>query len=731
MTTHRVFIGRDEEVKIVAQVLLETPPGSVLLVGRPGMGKTALARAVFSSEQLAERFGSRRYWVSMGHVQSRFGMLSAIARAMGNEETREPEVLDHLRRAPALLVMDDVCLGGGDAAIDVDEVVTDLLRLGGIGFVATAKTAAQAFSLRWTRILALEPLAASQTREVFLSMAGDSVDHNLVDDAIAATGNVPGVAELLGRATALAGALPTTLAPAADDASRMQHIVDTAVERVTAMAGSETVRRLLAIVAALPNGLSVDDVGKVTGLASTDTNALLELGLVVRDGNRLRVIAPLVERVRRAVSISDIDRQRCADYFLKVAHEGASIGSAGGHQSLARVGNEAENIQWALRWALEHNDADAPRAALAFGNFMRYTGAGDPQILDAAREAARRQRDAELEARLTSRLADATLNRFDHVRAQQLYNDAAVLFRSVGEARGEAASERSLGVIALRQSRWHQAEEHFRRARAVSDAAGDALGAASAVERLGDVLVGLGRIPEATAHLLDALKRYESLANVRGQANCHLSLAEIALDDDRIEDAEASLALALEMHQSTGDQLGIANSLFWKAEIKRRREDPGAVQAFAEALALYQRVGNKKGEANCVYYLARAALKKRTELQDAEDRFRSAAVLYRRIGDTGGEANTIVGIADVTAAKERIVEAASYYREALALYQQNGDWRSIGESHVRLAAVSDGNERQSHIDAAVDAWQRVRRDDLVAELRAAPDIAAMRHEHWP
>ena len=59
--------------------------------------------------------------------------------------------------------------------------------------------------------------------------------------------------------------------------------------------------------------------------------------------------------------------------------------------------------------------------------------------------------------------------------------------------------------------------------------------------------------------------------------------------------------------------------------------------------------------------------------------------------------------------------------DALDSHSRFGNPYWIGETHRRLARLSEGEERQRHVGAARAAWSSIDRPDRVAELDAEFD----------
>jgi hypothetical protein len=61
-------------------------------------------------------------------------------------------------------------------------------------------------------------------------------------------------------------------------------------------------------------------------------------------------------------------------------------------------------------------------------------------------------------------------------------------------------------------------------------------------------------------------------------------------------------------------------------------------------------------------------------------------------------------------------EAEAKYGAALALYQRIPDPYSVGVTYRDLARAASEESRVLHVAAAREAWRKIKRDDLVAQL---------------
>jgi hypothetical protein len=145
----------------------------------------------------------------------------------------------------------------------------------------------------------------------------------------------------------------------------------------------------------------------------------------------------------------------------------------------------------------------------------------------------------------------------------------------------------------------------------------------------------------------------------------------------------------------------------------------GSASAIERVLERALAAGLTEQAAQCSESLGDIAVA-HSEHDTARKRCEEALPLYRKVGDVLGEANCIQSVGDIARTAGNAGEAESRYRESLALYARIPEPFSIGQTHRQLArlATGDPGARKAHVDAAREAWRRIQRDDLVAELDA-------------
>jgi hypothetical protein len=113
----QIFFGRDDELKAIIEIIVSTSAARVAILGPGGVGKTLLAHAVLTHEEVEGRFGDSRYLVPCESLTSRNALLVALAKSLAviqpgrttfdsYSEALEARVLSSLNSKQCILCLD-------------------------------------------------------------------------------------------------------------------------------------------------------------------------------------------------------------------------------------------------------------------------------------------------------------------------------------------------------------------------------------------------------------------------------------------------------------------------------------------------------------------------------------------------------------------------------------------------------------------------------------------------
>ena len=574
--------GRDEEIAGLVAALLAVQPEPVPVLGPPGIGKTNLALTVAHDARVEARYGSRRSFVRCDGLRSRADLAGAIASTLGLtlSPNNESAVLVELGRGPTLLIVDNAETPWDSDTLGVEELLGRLAGVSDLALLVTLRGNERPAGVAWREAFRPQPISPAAARELFLSLAGRQFasDPHL-DDLLSALDHVPLAVTLV---AALAEGEPsldslwqrwqserTAMLQRAGGKDRLTNIelsyeLSWSGSRMTSEA-----KRFLQLLALLPAGLAHADLAAVLPQANTAARTLRKTGLAFDEANRLRVLAPLREYVRRRYPPESGDLQHMITRFVSlVAEYGPQLGTAQGDAARARLLADAQNIETMLLRGVADVDAGAViKAAPAWAEFVRFAGAGSPAPIEAAAMAAKRAGDLIGEANCVKGLGDIARARSDHDGAQARYEAALPLYHQVGDSLGEANCILSLGEIVRARSDHEGALARYEAALPLYRQVGNLLGEANCISGLGEIARVRSDHDGARGRYEAALPLYRQVGSLLGEGNCHVGIARLYMAQGQPSEAAVRFRDAVGYYERFGDPYSVGAAHFLWSQV--------------------------------------------------------------------------------------------------------------------------------------------------------------------
>ncbi|KAJ7626749.1 hypothetical protein B0H17DRAFT_1218516 [Mycena rosella] len=278
----QIFHGRDTELRDVIDILTQSTPARIAILGPGGMGKTALTTAALHHPDVTRKY-TERYFISCHATTTCTDLISILADYLGVEPGSylANRVTRFLKYAPpTLLVLDNFeTPWESETRPAVEEFLATVTEVAHVALLITMRGAERPAKVKWTRpfLLPLRPLDDSAALRTFVDIAGDDHEKSLVTQVLELTGNLPLAVSLMASVVSHEG---------------VPHKFQNDPEA----------QELLSLLSILPDGLSQGEIlysklpiRNVLGCKST----LIQTSLAYVDvGKRLRVLPPVREYVR-------------------------------------------------------------------------------------------------------------------------------------------------------------------------------------------------------------------------------------------------------------------------------------------------------------------------------------------------------------------------------------------------------------------------------------------------
>jgi nucleoside phosphorylase/tetratricopeptide (TPR) repeat protein len=637
------FFGRDAVAEQVTAAVLRAPTPAIVLLGPGGIGKSTLTLEVLQREEVAARFGARRWFVRLDAAPTAEAAVGLVMAALGLTPHGRPlaEVRAFLAGAPGVLALDNLETPWEGDREPTDAMLGELAGISGVVLVASVRGAERPAGVAWGETVVVEPLAEKPAVHLFCDIWRGRRDD-------------PALAGLLARLEGVPLAI-TLLAHVAEGAS-LSGVVQEWEAKHTALLrkegtkeGRETswaasmelsvgsprmtgeARRLLALLGRLPDGVAFGDVeALLPGKGNEAKRKLVQVGLAYEEEERLRVLAPVRAYARETVAPEEEDLGRAMEHYGRLARElGPSVGWAGGAEASARLEPETANLDAMIRQGLKGNAKGRwVDMAVALTNFARFSGRALPSPLVEAQEVAHKEGDVLRDAQCTDSIGMIACDRWQLVKAQSQYARALSLFCQVGSVEGQAGCLEGQGDVAFRGANYTEAARWYERALPLYHGGHDIRGEANCIWSLGLIALEHGDLEEAARRCEEALPLFQKARALRGEVNCIKSLGQIEAARGRYSEAVVHYEMALPLYRSFGHLGGVANCIYGLGYVALKRSDPTtAKEHFLAALALYTRIPDPYSMGETHLRLARLA----TDPAEKQHHLATARALWTQI----------------------------------------------------------------------------------------------------
>ncbi len=712
------FVGRNEELELLTHEQGDTPRVNVI-EGMAGVGKTALA--VRAARAVSAQYPDGVFYLNF-HTHDPGGTsldgseaVHRLLRVLTGPTTQIPDTAGEriallraqLSRRRAIVILDDAA--GHDQ-------IRPLLPVAGQCMILIT-TRRKLADLDGARALTLDVLSMDDAITLFQRIAGQGRVHDEDEAATAvrlcgrlplaiqlaagrlAQDNPPRLADLVGELSQSPARLGSAGAanPEAMSAFDLSYrSLEPGHQRFFRRLGMTPCAYIsLQAAAALDGGTAAE--------AEKALTALLDHHLITQASAGQFRFHDLIREyaATRAAREESRPEQRQAvgrllDYYLHTANEadralhpfrhrlpaaiihppaanlalGTQEGAAGWLES------EWRNILQAARYAGRHEwkqkCADLTHALAGFLEIRAYWD----EAMEAHTLALQASRDLVDHARIAQAsldLSEVSQQTGRHEAALPLAEDAAVIYRSLADRRGEAEALDQMGTAHWRAGRSREALAYFREARIKEHDTADKYGLARTLSHAGIASWQLGRYPDAMAQLHDALSLYQDVGDRRGQAKTLNNLGRMHLYFGYHRDALESYQESLEIFREIGgaqNEAILYHNIGAVYHYKCSYED--GLDAYRRALTIYRAIGDLPDEADVLNDIG--AIYRSAECYDeAQIYHEKAKSIAEEIGNLSQQVIAIRGIADVRRECGRYGEAMDHYHTALRMAREIGD----------------------------------------------------------
>src|SRR5215470_10831949 len=334
--------------------------------------------------------------------------------------------------------------------------------------------------------------------------------------------------------------------------------------------------------------------------------------------------------------------------------------------------NVLQAAQYAARHEWKRKCADLNHALAGFVRIRAYWDeAIEAQTL--ALQASRDIADPGRIAQAELELCEVSQETGRHEETLPLAEDAASIYRSLADQRGEAHALDQIGMAHARVTRYREALDYFHEARIMYRAARDPHGLADTLSHAGIACWHLGRYPDAKNHLAKALSRYRAAGDRRGEAKTLNNLGRMHLlsgyHRDALEAYQDSLRIFAEIGGAQNEAI-LYHNIGGVYDYKGSYEQ--ALAAYQRALATFHHIGDLPNEAYVLNDIG--AIYRKAECYDeALMHHEQAGLVAEEIGNQSQQVIAMRGIADVSRAWGRYNEAIDQYHKVLKLAREIGD----------------------------------------------------------
>jgi hypothetical protein len=458
--------GREVVVEDLVSTLLADPPPPTPVLGPAGVGKTTVCLTALHDPRVVKRYRERRYFVRCNAAATGEAVLAEVAATLGLSIGPDfaGQALAHLAQAPSVVVLDNAetpWWADPDGTEGQEGILATLAGVPGLALVASLRGRQRPFGLAWRDAIDVAPLATPEARKVFLAVAGQAFqDDPHLDLLVGAQDGLPLTTTLLAYQAEGEPSLEglwrrwteRRVALLRRGTGRSEVSAEASFDlSITSRRMTDESRQLLSLLGVLPDGIAHDDLDALQPDTGGEAAAILrKIGLAFDEASRLRILQPIRDHMQTAHLPRPDDLARAVTHYCALAWTlGWQLGRAGGAEASSRLLAERGNLEAMIGQGLqEDNSSEAIKAAIAYSDFVRYSGVGTTSLLEAAASAADRLRDQTLQGGALYSLGALAVERSDFDTAQARYEEAQRLYTQVDDVLGQANCIKGLADIA-------------------------------------------------------------------------------------------------------------------------------------------------------------------------------------------------------------------------------------------------------------------------------------------